>query len=96
MAEFWRGLYASITVFTTKRMKYKEEIESLKIAVKEKEESLKQAKINAEVNRQQHHLYEEEVNLMHNYIASARTKIIPLDRNYLSIEEAHERYVENS
>ena len=92
--DFGHGLYASITVFTTRRMKYQKEIKGLREAVELKEVALENAKEDAEVNRQQHHLYEKEVNLMHNYIEEARKKIIPLARNFLSIAEARERYEE--
>jgi len=89
--QFMRGLYASISLETLKRLKYEKEIISLKAVIEEKEKAHQQAMEHAAEHRKFFEQFKEEIDLLHKFISDKREKIKEHATTTLSLEQAHQR-----
>ncbi|XP_011404854.1 PREDICTED: uncharacterized protein LOC105313259 [Amphimedon queenslandica] len=86
--EFMRGIYASVTAYTEKRIKYTGEIEELKKKIKTKNENLIECKKAWEKCRVEQKEYLEEIKLLEKYIAQRHVAAQKCRSDIMTIEEA--------
>ena len=86
-----RGIYATIRVYSSKKHKYKKEIERLKFQVMK--QKLTETKLEDECTeiREKYKEHEEEMKLLHDYITERRGSIKALSSKYLTLDEARKR-----
>ena len=86
-----RGIYATVKVYSSKKHKYKTEIGLLKKQVKK--QKLTETKLEEECTeiREKYKEHEEEMKLLHDYIAKRRGSIKDLSSKYLTLDEARKR-----
>ena len=89
--EFWRGLYASLTIKTYKKLKYADTVRKLKNRREEAvgERNTKTALL--EKYRQQEKEYSNDIHLLQEYIEHKNHEKKHLSSNYMSLEEAERR-----
>ena len=89
--EFMRGLYASLTLETSKRIKYREEIDSLQEKIGNIRILLDTLTKQLRDNRNLHREFEEEMRLLEEFIEKNRKMIVSFSSDYMSLDEAQER-----
>ena len=92
--EWFRGLYASLTLLTEKRVMYKEEIACLKEEIESHEESLKELTSALEKYKAKHSKHSEEIQLLNIFIQQQNERKEHLLAEYMTIDEALERLEE--
>ncbi|XP_019861368.1 PREDICTED: uncharacterized protein LOC109589795 [Amphimedon queenslandica] len=86
--KFMRGLYASITLYTEKKIKYADEIEEIKRRIAREKASLTQCKVELEDYKK---LYKEllnEMELLQQYINERRTNVSKAISDFMTVKEA--------
>ena len=91
---FMRGIYASLTVYTEKRIKYAHKIQELADKIREKNMDLKKCKEEWKEFQKLHKDKEEEIELLQKYIEDRRDVAIKLHSNLMTMEDAIKRLEE--
>ncbi|XP_019855131.1 PREDICTED: iduronate 2-sulfatase-like [Amphimedon queenslandica] len=91
---FMRGIHASITAYTQKKIKYASEIENLKKKIETKNKSLTECKDEWEKYRAEQKESLEEIELLEKYIAQRRTAAEKCRSNLMTMEDAATRLEE--
>ena len=89
--EFCRGLYANVTLKTTKQNKYSDQIRLLTEEIRIAQESLRELKRNIEERLDEHEDYLEDIRLLREYIDGRNTIKKRLSRDPIPITEALKR-----
>ena len=92
--EWFRGLYANLTLLTEKRVMYKEEIARLNKEMESQEKSLKELTSALEKYKAKHSKHSEEVRLLNIFIKQQNERKEHLLAEYMTIDEACERLEE--
>ena len=88
---FMRGLYASITLETKKRIKHAKDIEDLKEAIKSSESELHNAEVAEEECREKHSKFASEISDLKKFIEEKRKMIDCLSVDTMTLEQAKAR-----
>lgn len=88
---FMRGLYANVTLETSKKVKHLVEIVKLKRDIELKEKEHRMAMEHAEQDRNMFQQFKEEIDLLHGFISDRRMKIKEHASTTLSLEQARLR-----
>uniref|UniRef100_A0A1X7TQK2 Uncharacterized protein n=1 Tax=Amphimedon queenslandica TaxID=400682 RepID=A0A1X7TQK2_AMPQE len=88
---FMRGLYASITVYTKKRIKYADEIAELKRNIAEKEKNITQCKADSKNFKELHRERFKEIELLQQFINERRIEVKKCLSDLMTMEEAMAR-----
>lgn len=92
--EFMRGLYASVELFTEKRLKYATEIEKLKREVKKADSDLTKSKKACERVVHQYNAHKKQIEQLQAFIQKKREKIKLCSADILPVDEALKRLEE--
>ena len=92
--DFMRGLYASVTLETPKRLKFAIDVHGLRESVKWQKEECDLRKKIALDKKKTHEMFKKEIALLENFIAENRVKIKECATATLSLEKAHARFEE--
>ena len=87
--EFTRGLYASLTLETTKRNKYANEILKLRTKISTTEEEFRKTERALTEVRTKHTMFAKEIGDLEQYIGKRTKQIESLSADYLTLDEAH-------
>ena len=88
VGEFMRGIYASVTAYTEKRIKYADEIKELKKEIETKNKNLAECKEGWEEYRKAHEGKSEEIELLEKYIAQRHVAAEKCLFDLMTIEDA--------
>ena len=88
---FMRGIYASVTAYTQKRMKYAEEITELNRRIAREKTNLTRCKAAWEDFRMLHKEKLEEINLLEKYIDEKNTAVKKCQSDLMTLDEAKTR-----
>lgn len=89
--KFMRGLYATLTLETTSRVRYAEEIEVLNRKIRNYAAELETLKAERSLIRGHHGEHTAELESLQRFIAKKRTEITALSSDVMAIPEAQER-----
>ena len=89
--EFTRGLYASLTLETTRRNKYAKEIREIHTKISSTKASLSHTEGVLSEVRNQHKEFKKIIDHLEQYIEERGKRIEVLSTDYLTLEEAHAR-----
>ena len=89
--ELMHGIYASVTVYTEKRIKYEDEIKDLKDKIGEKNNSLKKCKEAWKNFQKSHRDKKEEIKLLEKYIDERKAVAKRCRSDFMTIKDAVER-----
>ena len=92
--KFMRGIYASVTAYTQKRIKYADEIENLKKKIETKKKILTECKDKWEDYRAEQKENVEEIELLEKYIAQRRVAAEKCRSDLMTMEDAATRLEE--
>ena len=92
--QFMRGIYARITVKTSKRIKFATEIQILQNDIARERQQMTTLKVQREQFGIKHREHIKQLELLQRFIDKRREDIKALSREYLSIEEAEGRLKE--
>ena len=97
VGEWFRGLYATVTLLSEKRVKYKIDVKSCKKKLAEKKEEHARVKefINRDRSLQEEHR-QLEIELLNSYIEKRNKRKDNISADFMSIEEACKRVAELS
>ena len=89
--EFMRGIYASLSLQTSKRRKYEKEIDSLRrdISTVERDRECLKQQLDHIQNHYKEHI--EDIKRLEDFIEETRVKIDGLVSDFMTLDEAHER-----
>ena len=88
---FMRGLYASVTLKTTKRDKYAADVAILRKRVSDKRKRIEGIEELLKKIRKEHNEFLDEISDLNRHLNACLEQIRALSTNYLSLEEAEER-----
>ena len=88
---FWRGLYANVTVEAPKKLWHEREISELRLDIEFKKKELALLKESAAETRKQYEEFEEEIKLLKTVIEDSRVKIRELASDTLPLAQARLR-----
>ena len=89
--KFMRGIYASLTLLTTKKLKYETTIEQLNTDAQKERDLLEKLQKECDEIRDEHKEHEATLKLLHDYIEQKREVIKTLSSNFMTIDEAQKR-----
>ena len=89
--KFARGLYANVTLKTSKQMKYSDKIRSLNAEIRTAQERLDELKRNIQERLEEHQEYLEDIRLLTEYIDERNETKKRLSRDPIPIAEALQR-----
>lgn len=89
--EFMRGLYASVELFTEKRLKYAKEIEKLKKEVEKADSDLTKSKKACEKVVRQYNAHKKQIEQLQAFIQRKREEIRLCSTDTLPVDEALKR-----
>ena len=92
--EWFRGLYASLTLLTEKRVMHKEEIARLNKEKKSYEKSLQELTSALDKYKAKHSKHAEEIHLLNIFMQEQNEKKMHLTAEYMTIDEACKRLEE--
>ena len=92
--EWFRGLYASLTLLTEKRVMHKKDIDSLNKALKRHEKSLEESKSALEEYKVKHSKYAKDIELLNVFIKEQNERKEQLMADTMTIDEACQRLEE--
>uniref|UniRef100_A0A1X7TWC4 AIG1-type G domain-containing protein n=1 Tax=Amphimedon queenslandica TaxID=400682 RepID=A0A1X7TWC4_AMPQE len=92
--QFMRGIYASVTAYTEKRIKYADEIQKLKKEIETKNKNLTECKDEWEDYRKEHEEKLEEIELLEKYIAQRHVAAEKCLLDLMTMEDAVKRLEE--
>ena len=89
--KFIRGIYATLTLLTTKKLKYETTIKQLNTDAKKERDLLEKLQKECDEICNEHKEHEATLKLLHDYIAQKREEIKTLSGNFMTIDEARKR-----
>ena len=92
--KFMRGIYASVTVYTEKRIKYADDIQDLKKRLERENKYLQGNKTARDLFLEKHQDKLEQIELLLNHIAKRRDAAAKCNSDYMTLEEAMKRLYE--
>ena len=88
---FCRGLYANLCIYTTKKIKFQEEIKSLKSQIEETKAHRDTLSESLDEITGFHRESKEQIALLKKFIEETREKIKNLSTDYVTLDEAQRR-----
>ena len=92
--QWFRGLYASLTLLSQKRIVSKNEIEKLKAELTSLQSKLKEETRSLAEHEAQHTIHRKEIDLLNHFIQARSTRKERLMADPITIDEAHKRLEE--
>ena len=92
--QWFRGLYASLTLLSQKRIVFKNEIEKLKAELTSLQSKLKEETRSLAEHEAQHTIHRKEIDLLNHFIQARSTRKEQLMADPITIDEAHKRLEE--
>ena len=91
---FMRGLYASVTAYTEKRIKYADEIQELADKIREKKTDLENCEEEWKEFQNSHTEKKKEIKLLQNFINGKKKDATKLRSDFMTMKDAIERLEE--